>query len=153
MRKAVFPGSFDPITLGHVDIIRRGLPLFDELVVAIGVNSAKKYHFSLEKRLEFISSIFENDDKLHVQTYEGLTVDYCRSINAGFILRGIRSSSDFEFERNIAQLNSTLNGGVESVFLISAPQFSHISSTIVREILKYGGDVSDFLPGNVVQEL
>ncbi len=153
MRKAVFPGSFDPITLGHVDIIQRGLPLFDELVVAIGVNSAKKYHFSLEKRLEFIKSIFSSEAKLNVQTYEGLTVDYCRSIGADCILRGIRSAADFEFEKNIAQLNSKLNGGVESAFLISAPEYSHISSSIVREILKFGGDVSALVPEKVVQEL
>ena len=148
-RIAVFPGSFDPITIGHLDIVRRSLPLFDEIVVAIGNNSAKKYFFPLAKRLELLKNIFKEEDKVSINAYEGLTVDFCKSENAQFIIRGLRSSTDFEYEKTIALFNKELKGGVETIFMASSPQYSHISSTVVREILKYGGDVSLFVPKEI----
>jgi len=148
-RIAVFPGSFDPITIGHLDIVKRSLPLFDEIVVAIGNNSAKKYFFPLAKRLELLKSIFKEEEKVSINAYEGLTVDFCESENAQFIIRGLRSSTDFEYEKTIALFNKELKGGVETIFMASSPQYSHISSTVVREILKYGGDVSSFVPKEI----
>jgi len=148
-RIAVFPGSFDPITIGHLDIVKRSLPLFDEIVVAIGNNSAKKYFFPLAKRLELLKNIFKEEEKVSINAYEGLTVDFCESENAQFIIRGLRSSTDFEYEKTIALFNKELKGGVETIFLASSPQYSHISSTVVREILKYGGDVGPFVPKEI----
>ncbi len=145
MKRAVFPGSFDPITLGHVDIIERGLELFDEIVVAIGVNAGKQYMWSLEERLSFIRKTFADNPKIKVATYEGLTVDFCKDLNAKFLLRGLRNSLDFSYEKSIAQTNE-LMGGIESVFIISSPNASHISSTIVRDIARYGGDIRSLVP-------
>lgn len=148
---AVFAGSFDPITLGHVDIIQRAIPLFDKIIVAIGQNSRKKYFFSLEKRQLFIDTLFKAEPKVVVDTYEGLTVDYCKRMKANYLLRGIRSGIDFEYEKTIAQLNKSMNPTTETILLVSDPQYSYVSSTIVREILLNKGDVSKFLPSAVVE--
>lgn len=149
MRIAVFPGSFDPLTIGHTDIIGRGLPLFDRIVVAIGVNSQKKYLFDLNTRLQYIEKVYQHEPRITAMQYEGLTVDFCRKIGASFLLRGIRSSIDFEYERTIAQLNQTLAPEIETIFLASMPQYSHVSSSIVREILTHRGDASALLPAKL----
>lgn len=149
MRKAVFPGSFDPITSGHVDIVRRAVPLFDEIIVAVGINSSKKYLFSLEQRLQWLEEVFADQPNVRVDSYEGLTAHYCREINAGYMLRGLRNASDFDYEKTISQLNSIVGDGLETLFLISRPAYSHISSTIVREIIKGKGDASPFLPPEI----
>jgi len=146
MRIAVFPGSFDPITIGHYDIVKRALPLFDKIIVAIGQNSNKKYLFSLEKRLELLTELFQDEPKVERNAYSGLTADYCRTENAKYLLRGLRSSADFEYEKTIAQLNKDLHPDLETVFFVSAPQYTHISSTIVREIIINNGDATQFLP-------
>lgn len=145
MKKAVFPGSFDPITIGHEDIIRRGLDLFDEIVVAVGVNADKRYQFSLEERLAFIRATFKDEPKITVTTYQGLTVDYCKQINADFILRGLRNPADFEFEKAIAHTNRTLTE-IETVFLLTASNKDFISSSIVRDVLRNQGDIKAFVP-------
>ena len=149
MKRAVFPGSFDPITLGHVDIINRALPLFDEIVVAIGVNAKKNYMFPLENRLQFIKASFNYTSKIQVATYTGLTVDYAKQIDADFILRGLRNPADFEFEKAIAQTNRKLSG-IETVFLLTSAATSFISSSIVRDILRNNGDVSKLVPESVM---
>ena len=146
---AVFPGSFDPITTGHLELVNRALPLFDEVVVAIGLNSKKKYLFSLEQRLEWLNKVFQNEPKVRVEHFEGLTVKFCKEINANFMLRGLRNASDFDYEKTISQLNATIGDGLETVFLISSPLYSHVSSTIVREIIRAGGDASQFLPAEI----
>lgn len=148
-KRAVFPGSFDPITKGHEDIIKRALSLFDEVIVAIGVNSTKNYYFPLEKRVQFIEDTFKGESKVKVQHYSGLTIDFCRSVNASFILRGLRTSADFEFERGIAQMNKAMETGIETIFILTMPELSAINSTIVRDILKHGGDASPFVPTGV----
>ncbi len=150
---AVFPGSFDPITVGHVDLVNRAVELFDEIIVAIGHNSKKKYLYPLDKRKAFIDKIYKDEDRVSCATYEGLTVNFCKERDAGYILRGIRSSADFEYEKTIAQLNKTLNPEVETIVLISSPQFSHISSTIVREILVNNGNVTPFIPPEIINLL
>lgn len=148
-RIAVFPGSFDPITKGHESVIRRALPLFDKIIVAIGVNSDKQHLFPLEKRLQWIKTTFRDCKAIEVAHYEGLTVDFCKKVNAGFILRGLRTSADFEFERSIGQVNRKINDEVETVFLLSDPEFASLNSSIVREIIRYHGDISDFVPKGV----
>ncbi|MFK2820573.1 pantetheine-phosphate adenylyltransferase [Flavobacteriaceae sp. LMIT009] len=148
MKRAVFPGSFDPITLGHVDIINRALPLFDEIVVAIGVNAGKKYMFSLEDRKKFIEDAFADKPKIKVMTYEGLTVDFCKNNDIEFILRGLRNPADFEFEKAIAQTNRKLSG-IETVFLLTSAETSFISSSIVRDIIRNNGDISKLVPDSV----
>ncbi len=148
MRRAVFPGSFDPITLGHYDIIERGLPLFDELIIAIGINSEKKYMFSLDERVQFISEAFKNEPKIKVMTYKGLTVEFCKQQNAAFILRGLRNPGDFEFEKAIAHTNRKMSD-IETVFLLTSSGKSFISSSIVRDVIRNGGDVSTFVPDTV----
>jgi len=145
----IFPGSFDPFTIGHESIVRRALPLFDELIIAIGYNSAKEEFFPLKKRVKWIKKIFDDAPKVSVDTYEGLTVDYCKSKNAKYILRGLRTAVDFEYERAIAQMNRMLSHGIETVFLLTFPEHSPISSTIVREILRYGGDASQFVSNKI----
>lgn len=150
MRKAIFPGSFDPITLGHLDIINRGLPLFDEIVIAIGINSDKKYMFSLEQRVKFIKETFKNEPSISVTTYSGLTTDYCKEINADFILRGLRNPADFEFEKAIAQTNRKLSG-IDTVFLLTSADTSFISSSIVRDVYRNGGDIHGLVPDSVLE--
>ena len=149
MKKAVFPGSFDPITLGHVDLIYRGLEIFDEIIIAIGVNADKKQLFSLEDKIQQIKNSFINEPRIKVTSYKGLTIDFCKSVNSKYILRGLRNSSDFNYEQSIAQTNSSLSK-IESVFLISSPQLAHISSTIVRDIIKNEGDCKNLVPKSVV---
>ena len=145
MRRAVFPGSFDPITLGHIDIIDRALPLFDEIIVAIGVNAEKKTMWDLEQRLAFIEEALAGYDRIRITTYSGLTAEFCLEQQANYILRGLRNALDFSYERSIAQTNARLSG-VESIFIISSPGTSHISSTIVRDIARHGGDYSQLVP-------
>lgn len=149
MNIAVFPGSFDPITKGHRDIIDRALPLFDQIVIAIGINSQKRTLFSLEQRMKWIEESFDNQPKVKVDSFENLTAHYCNKIGAKFLLRGLRNASDFDYEKTISQINHIVGEGIETVFFISQPAFSHISSTIVREVIKGGGDASQFLPPNV----
>lgn len=149
MRRAVFPGSFDPITLGHVDIIERALPLFDEIIIAIGVNAEKKYMWPLEERKSFIEKAFALEAKIKVKTYTGLTVHFCKSENADFILRGLRNTSDFTYEQSIAQTNAAM-AGIESVCLFSSPSISNISSSIVRDVKRNGGDISKMVPKGVM---
>jgi len=148
MRRAVFPGSFDPITMGHYDIIERGVTLFDEVILAIGVNSAKKYMFSLEQRLRFLKETFKDEPKIKVMSYKGLTVDFCKEQKSEFILRGLRNPGDFEFEKAIAHTNRKLSG-IETVFLLTSSGKSYISSSIVRDVIRNGGDCSDLVPAIV----
>jgi pantetheine-phosphate adenylyltransferase len=148
MRKAIFPGSFDPITLGHYDIIKRSIPLFDEIVVAIGINAEKKYMFSLEDRKRFIEEAFADEPKISVVTYEGLTIDFCKKIKAQFILRGLRNPADFEFEKAIAHTNRRLSK-IETVFLLTAAKTSYISSSIVRDVIRNGGEYQMLVPDSV----
>lgn len=148
MRRALFPGSFDPITLGHYDIINRGVKLFDEVIVAIGINSEKKYMFSLEQRKQFIEDAFKNEPKVKVVTYEGLTIDFCKEMNIEFILRGLRNPADFEFEKAIAHTNRKLSK-IETVFLLTAARTSYISSSIVRDVIRNNGDYTKLVPESV----
>jgi pantetheine-phosphate adenylyltransferase len=148
-RIAVFPGTFDPITRGHENIIRRALPLFDQIIVAIGMNSAKSTMFSLEQRQQWIADLFKDESKIKVLTYDGLTVDFCKHHSAGFILRGLRTPGDFEYEKAISQMNLALAPQIETVFLITDPQYSAISSTIVREVFRHQGDISKFIPEGI----
>jgi pantetheine-phosphate adenylyltransferase len=151
-RIAVFPGSFDPFTVGHQNIVLRAMLMFDEIIVAIGENSQKKYMLSLEKRKAIIADAFKGIDQVKVESYSGLTVDYCNAEEAKFILRGLRNSRDLDFEQPIAQMNKKLDDSIETVFLVNAPEFSAINSSIVREIYLNGGDVSDFLPNGIKLE-
>ena len=146
---AVFPGSFDPITTGHEDVVRRALPLFDEIIIAIGQNSDKKYYFPLEKRLAFIKEAFADVSKIRTDTYNGLTIDYCKKMNASYILRGLRNPSDFEFEKAIAQMNKYMAPAIDTLFIITSPELSSVSSAIVREILRYDGNASPFVPKGI----
>lgn len=147
-RKAIFPGSFDPITNGHYDIIKRGISLFDEIVVAIGINADKKYMFSIEERKQFIEEAFKDESKVKVITYEGLTIDLCRKLKADYILRGLRNPADFEFEKAIAHTNRKLSK-IETVFLLTAAKTSYISSSIVRDVIRNGGEYSVLVPNSV----
>lgn len=149
MKIAVFPGSFDPITIGHVDLVTRAIPLFDQIVVAVGVNTSKKYLFSLEQRLEWLRQVFKSNPKVRVDHFHNLTAHYCQQIGARYLLRGLRNGSDFDYEKTISQLNHIVGGGIETVFLIAQPEFSHISSTIVREIIVGGGDATPFIPREI----
>ena len=149
----LFPGTFDPVTLGHVDIVNRALPLFDKIVVAIGTNSSKGPMFSPEQRLMWIEDIFRGESKVEGAVYEGLTVNFCNRIGAHFILRGIRYVSDFEYEKTIADANRTLDPKIETIFLTGEPKYTSVASTIVRDILRNGGDASHFLPDAVVKSL
>jgi pantetheine-phosphate adenylyltransferase len=148
MKRAVFPGSFDPLTLGHFDIISRGLTLFDEIILAIGVNANKKYMFSLEQRVQFLEDSFKDEPKIKVDTYKGLTVDYCIENNVEFILRGLRNPADFEFEKAIAHTNRKLEK-IETVFLLTSSGKSYISSSIVRDVIRNGGDYTVLVPDAV----
>ena len=146
MKTAVFPGSFDPFTLGHESIVRKALPLFDRIIVAIGANSMKSGTFDLEKRTQWIKETFADNSKVKVTSFKGLTVEFCREQNAQFILRGLRNPNDYQYESSIAQMNQALNSDVTSVFLICDPEYAAISSSIVREIYKNEGDITQFLP-------
>ena len=151
MKKAIFPGSFDPITNGNFDIIKRGVSLFDEVIVAIGVNAEKKYLFSLEERKRFIEEAFKDEPKVRVISYSGLTIDLCKKENAEFILRGLRNPADFEFEKAIAHTNRVMSK-IETVFLLTAARTSFISSSIVRDVLRNGGDISQLVPESVLNK-
>jgi pantetheine-phosphate adenylyltransferase len=153
MKIAVFPGSFDPITIGHVDIVKRSIPLFDKIIIAIGMNTQKKYLFSLEQRIEWIEKVFRDYKTIEVSHYEGLTINYCKLIGAQYLLRGIRSASDFEYEKTIAHLNHSMDADVETILMLSPPEYSSISSTIVREIILGKGDVSKFVPAEIIDSL
>ncbi|MCX7547626.1 pantetheine-phosphate adenylyltransferase [Xanthomarina sp. F1114] len=148
MKRALFPGSFDPLTLGHFDIISRGVPLFDEVVVAIGINADKNYMFTLEERKKFIEEAFKNEPKVKVVTYKGMTIDFCKEIKADFILRGLRNPADFEFEKAIAHTNRRLSK-IETVFLLTAAKTSYISSSIVRDVIRNKGDYKVLVPDSV----
>ena len=149
MKRALFPGSFDPITLGHYDIIKRGIKLFDEVVVAIGINAEKAYMFSIEERKTFIEEAFKDEPRVRVVTYKGLTVDFCKEIDAEFILRGLRNPADFEFEKAIAHTNRVMSK-IETVFLLTAAKTSYISSSIVRDVIRNNGDYSMLVPDSVM---
>lgn len=145
-RIALFPGSFDPITIGHESVIRRALPMFDKIIVGVGVNSEKSAMLPSEKRVELIKKVFADEPKVEVVTYSGLTVDFCKANNISFILRGLRTSADFEFERSIGHANQLLDKNIETVFMLTLPEHTFISSSIVRDIAKNNGDISAFLP-------
>lgn len=149
-RICLFPGTFDPVTKGHTDVIERALSLFDKLVVGVGINSSKQPMFSLEQRVNWIKQIYRNEPKIEVQGYEGLTVDYCNKVGARYVLRGIRYISDFEYEKAIADMNRLLAPHIETIFLTCSPIYSTTSSTLVRDVIRNGGDVSQFLPEEVV---
>jgi pantetheine-phosphate adenylyltransferase len=146
---AVFPGSFDPITKGHVDLVYRALSVFDKIIVAIGTNDQKRYLFPVEQRIEWLKNVFSSNQKIEVDHFENLTADYCKKIGARFLLRGLRNASDFDYEKTISQINHIIGEGLETYFLISKPEYSHISSTIVREVIKGGGDASSFIPKEI----
>ena len=148
-RIAIFPGSFDPITLGHQSIVMRALPLFDKVIIAIGDNTEKRCKYTLEQRMEWIEKTFEGIPNIEVDSYNELTVDYCKRKNAKYIIRGLRNAIDFQYEQNIAQINSELDSEIETVFLLTELRYTNINSTVVREILKFGGDVKKYLPENI----
>lgn len=152
-RICLFPGTFDPVTLGHVDIINRAIPLFDKIIVGIGINTAKAPMFSPEQRLNWINDIYKNEERVEGAIYEGLTIHYCKLIGAHFILRGIRYVSDFEYEKTIADANRTLDNTIETVFLTGEPKYTSVASTIVRDIIKNKGNASPFLPESVYKTL
>ena len=149
MRTAIFPGSFDPFTIGHESIVRRAIPMFDKIIIMIGFNANKKSFFPLEKRLKWIHQVFQNEPGIEVCVHEGLTVDFCKKVGAAYILRGLRTSSDFEYERAIAQINKRMLREVESVFLLTSPEHTPINSTIIRDIIRNGGDAAQFLPEGI----
>jgi len=153
MKIALFPGSFDPVTKAHVDIIKRSISLFDKVYIGIGINSTKQGFLSIEKREQMLRAVFENEPKIHVIAYEGLTIEFCKEIGAAYMIRGIRTVSDFEYEKAIAQMNHALEPGIESIFIVSKPGYSSISSTIVREILRYHGNADQFIPKEALQYL
>lgn len=153
MKIALFPGSFDPVTKAHVDILKRSISLFDKVIIGIGVNSTKQALLNLEQRKKMLEAVFADEPKVEVQTYSGLTVDFCKQIGANYMIRGIRTVSDFEYEKAIAQMNHALVPEIESIFIVSKPGYSSISSTIVRDILRNGGDVSQFVPKEAISFL
>ena len=148
-RIALFPGSFDPITKGHENILLRALPLFDEVIISIGINSDKKHYFTLEQREKWIKQVFINEPKVRVATYSGLTIDFCKKMNATYILRGLRTSADFEFEKAIAQNNKVMAPEIETIFILPVSELSAINSTIVRDIIRYGGNASPFVSNGI----
>tara|TARA_X000000368_G_C22911902_1_gene658976 strand:+ start:116 stop:586 length:471 start_codon:yes stop_codon:yes gene_type:complete len=146
---AVFPGSFDPITKGHVAIIKKALPLFDKIIIAIGTNSLKNYLFDLDQRKDHLKTVFKLESNIEIMTYKGLTVNFCKKHNANFIVRGLRDVKDFEYEKNIAIMNNKVNSDIETIFFMTAPEYSAINSCIVRDIINNGGDISQFLPNEI----
>ncbi|HUX84825.1 MAG TPA: pantetheine-phosphate adenylyltransferase [Chitinophagaceae bacterium] len=152
-RTCLFPGTFDPVTNGHIDIIERALDLFDELVIGVGVNASKSTMFPVEQRVAWFKSIFKDEPKIKVYSYSGLTVDFCNKLDAKFILRGIRYVSDFEYEKSIADMNRELDHGVETVFLTCSPKYSTIASTLVRDVIRNGGNATQFLPAPVLEDI
>ncbi len=152
-RICLFPGTFDPVTLGHVDIINRALPLFDKIIAGVGVNASKTPMFSAQQRVVWLKEIFAEDPKFDAITYEGLTINICEAIGAQYIVRGIRFASDFEYEKTIADANRTLNNKIETIFLTGEPKYTSVASTIVRDIIRNGGDASPFLPEAVIKTL
>ena len=146
---AIFPGSFSPFSIGHQAVVEKALPLFDKVIISIGINSEKDQYFSIHERIQWIESVYGNNEKIEIKRYEGLTVDFCKKENANFILRGLRDSHDFKFEKNIAQMNKELNPNIETIFIITPPEVSHISSSLIRDIIKNGGDVSKFIPKEI----
>lgn len=152
-RICLFPGTFDPVTLGHVDIIRRAMPLFDKIIVGVGINASKSPMFSPEQRLQWIEEIFKGERGVEGAVYEGLTINFCQNIGARFILRGIRYVSDFEYEKTIADANRTMDPGIETIFLTGEPKYTSVASTIVRDIIRNGGNASPFLPDAVIKSL
>ncbi|HZH00503.1 MAG TPA: pantetheine-phosphate adenylyltransferase [Flavisolibacter sp.] len=153
MRICLFPGTFDPVTFGHIDIVNRALPMFDKVYIGIGVNANKQPMFSAEQRSQWFKEIFKSSPNVDAIVYEGLTVDCCRKINANYILRGIRYVSDFEYEKAIADMNRSLDNGIETVFLTCLPQFTSVASTLVRDVIRNGGDVSQFVPPVVMETI
>lgn len=153
MRIALFPGTFDPVTFGHIDIIERALPLFDKLFIGIGVNANKKPMFTAEQRVYWLEELFKNESKIEAVIYEGLTVDCCKKINANCIVRGIRYVNDFEYEKAIADMNRSLDENIETIFLTCLPKYTSVASTLVRDVIRYGGDVSQFVPDVVLKTI
>jgi len=153
MRIGFFPGTFDPVTLGHIDIVKRALPLFDKLIIGIGVNANKQPMFPAEQRREWFREIFREEPNIDVVVYEGLTVDCCKLVGAQYIVRGIRYVSDFEYEKAIADMNRTIDGGMETIFLTCLPQYTSVASTLVRDVLRYGGDITRFVPEVVLESI
>lgn len=153
MKIAVFPGSFDPITVGHVDLVRRASSIFDSIIVAVGVNNQKQALFPLDMRLSWLEDVFKTFPNVEISHFEGLTVNYCKAVGANYLLRGLRNAADFEYEKTISQLNHIIGDDLETLFLISKPEYSHISSTIVREIIKGNGNVTAFVPSNIVKDI
>ena len=149
MKKAVFPGSFDPITIGHLDIVKRGIKIFDEIIIAIGDNTDKKYLFSKEKRVEFVERTFSDYDKVKIESYNGLTVDFCKKNNIEFMIRGLRNPADFEFEKSIALTNREMTG-IETIFFLTSPENSFVSSSIVRDLIRNRGDYKLFIPKGII---
>ena len=146
---AVFPGSFSPFSIGHQSVVEKALPLFKKIIISIGINSEKNHYFSIQERMQWIESVYGNNKKIEIKRYEGLTVDFCKKEEASFILRGLRDSHDFKFEKNIAQMNKDLDSSIETIFIITNPEVSHISSSLIRDIIKNGGDVSKFIPKEI----
>ena len=146
---AIFPGSFSPFTKGHQSIVLRALPLFDEIIISIGINSSKNDYFSIQERVQWIENVFAKEKKVKVMKYEGLTIDHCVSLKANYILRGLRNSHDFKYEKGIAQMNHSMNKNIETIFIITEAKYSHISSSLVRDVIKNGGDVSQFIPEEI----
>lgn len=153
MRIALFPGTFDPVTFGHLDIIERALPLFDRLYIGIGINANKQPMFSAETRVQWLNEIFKAESKIEAVIYEGLTVDCCRQLSANYILRGIRYVNDFEYEKAIADMNRSLDQNIETVFLTCLPKYTSVASTLVRDVIRNGGDVSQFVPDSVLKTI
>jgi pantetheine-phosphate adenylyltransferase len=149
---AIFPGSFDPITIGHENIVQRALPLFDKIIIAIGYNTNKSGFFPLEKRIDWIKQVFKGEDKIVVDHYDGLTIDFCKKVNAKFILRGLRTAADFEYERSIAQMNKLMYSEIDTIFLLTTPEYTPVNSTTVRDIIRHGGDASIFLPSGLAKD-
>jgi pantetheine-phosphate adenylyltransferase len=153
MKRAVFPGSFDPITIGHEDIIKRALPLFDEIIIAVGYNSTKSGMYDIEERMQFIRDVFEGDPKIKVHKYQTLTIDYCKEQQANYILRGLRTAADFEFERGIGQVNRMMADDIETVFMLTAPEYTPISSSIVRDVVRHKGNLKGLVPERILAKI